>query len=255
MKIVVAIKQVPERGSALRPSGAAWIDENGLDWTTNEPDAYALEAGLLLRDAHGGEVVALCAGPESAAKTVREAFSKGADRGIHISADHLHEAGSLTTAQLLAAAIRAEQPDLVLTGLQSDDLGGGQTGVVLSELLGVPCATIVMAIEKQENAVRVKRELESGWFQYATLPLPAVLTIQSGIAKLRYSTLMAIKRARSKEIQTLTPESLGVSIPAATARERVTVPERTKETVWLRGEPGEVARQLADKLVYEVRAV
>ncbi len=128
----------------------------------------------------------------------------------------------------MAAAIRAESPDLVFTGLQSDDLGYGQTGVIVAELLGLPHATIVMQVEKQDGGIRVKRELEDGWFQHVEMPLPALLTIQSGISKLRYATLMGIKKAKSKEVKRIRAADLGVSPGAPPiAIERIYLPERT----------------------------
>src|ERR1039457_7639757 len=123
MKIIVAIKQVAVRDSQLRIAASGqWIDEADLAYEINEPDAYALEAGLQLKEAQGGEVVALSAGPPRVAQTIREALAKGADRAIHIEED-LSSADPLATCRLLAAALKAETPDLVLTGLQSDDLG------------------------------------------------------------------------------------------------------------------------------------
>ena len=123
MKIVVAIKQVPARDSQLRIAGSGqWIEESDLSYEINEPDAYALEAGLQLKEKHGGEVVVLCAGPARAAQTIREALAKGADRAIHVEED-MGALDPLAGARLLAAAVRGESPDLVLTGLQSDDLG------------------------------------------------------------------------------------------------------------------------------------
>ncbi len=200
MKIAVAIKQVPLRDSPLRLNTAGtWIDEDNLSFEINEPDAYALEEALQLREKHGGEVIVVSAGPARVSQTIREALAKGADRGIHIDVATLD---TLRVANLLAAALRAEAPDLILTGLQSDDLGYGQTGVVLAELLGLPSSTIIMQIEIQSGKVRVKRELEDGWFQHIEMPLPAVLTIQSGLNKLRYATLMGIKKAnKTKEIE------------------------------------------------------
>src|SRR5947209_2276696 len=136
MKIIVSIKQVPIRDSQLRiDSSGRWIDEGDLSYEINEPDAYALEEGLQLKEKHGGEVIALCAGPARAAQTIREALAKGADRAIHIE-EELGAFDPLSAAKLLAAAIKTESPDLVLTGLQSDDLGYGQTGPILAELLG-----------------------------------------------------------------------------------------------------------------------
>ena len=141
MQIVVAIKQVPARDSAVHiaPHGK-WIDEQDLSWEINEPDAYALEAALLLKEKHGGEVVVLCAGPGRVQSSIRDALAKGADRAIHVECEGLEAMDTLAVARLLAAAIAGEKPDLILAGLQSDDLGMGQTGVVLAELLGIPHA-------------------------------------------------------------------------------------------------------------------
>src|ERR1700687_944730 len=148
MKIIVSIKQVPVRDSQLRTdAGGRWIQENDLSFEINEPDAYALEEALQLKEKHGGEVVALCAGPGRAAQTIREALAKGADRAIHIEADDLGSLDTLGVAKLLSAAAAPEKPDLILTGLQSDDLGAGQTGVVMAELLGLPHSTIIMQVE------------------------------------------------------------------------------------------------------------
>src|SRR6185312_4190844 len=169
----------------------------------NEPDAYALEEALQLKEKHGGEVVALCAGPARAAQTIREALAKGADRAIHVEEENLVMFDTLSLARLLAKAAEIEKPDLILTGLQSDDLGYGQTGVVVAELLGLPHATIIMQVEAKDGRIRVKRELEDGWFQHVELPLPAVLTILSGITKLRYATLIRITKSNAKELNRL----------------------------------------------------
>ena len=254
MKILAAIKQVPVRDSRLRvaPSGR-WIEESDLSFEINEPDAYALEEALQLREKHGGEVVVLCAGPARAAQTIREALAKGADRAIHIEEENLAALDTLGVAQLLAAAARAEQPDLILTGLQSDDLGGGQTGVVLAELLGVPHSTIIMQVEVQSGAIRVKRELEDGWFQHITMPLPAVLTIQSGINKLRYATLMGIKKAKTKELKTLTAGARGVSAASAASIDRIFIPQKSKQAQIFEGDARTSAAKLVEKLKFEAR--
>ncbi|MBX9600676.1 MAG: electron transfer flavoprotein subunit beta/FixA family protein [Bryobacteraceae bacterium] len=256
MKIIVAIKQVPVRDSQLRvDADGKWIQEGDLSFEINEPDAYALEEALQLKEKHGGEVVALCAGPERATSTIREALAKGADRAIHIQEENLNTMDTLGIARLLAAAVKPEQPDLILTGLQSDDLGYGQMGVVLAELLGLPHGTIIMQVEKQDGGIRVKRELENGWFQYVNMPLPALLTIQSGINKLRYATLMGIKKAKSKEIKTLSASELG-GVAAATARiEKIYVPQKSKQTQIFEGDAKTVAAQLVEKLKFEVRVI
>src|SRR6202049_5305982 len=202
MKIIVSIKQVPARDSQLRIDGTArWIQESDLSFEINEPDAYALEEALQLKEKHSGEVIALCAGPARASQTIREALAKGADRALHIEEENLKSFDTLGIAKLLAKAVESEKPNLILTGLQSDDLGYGQTGVVLAEILGIPHATLIMGVEVLDGNIRVKREMENGWFQNIEMPLPAVLTIQSGINKLRYAPLMGIKKAKTKEVK------------------------------------------------------
>jgi electron transfer flavoprotein beta subunit len=254
MKMIVAIKQVPERDAqlAIAPDGK-WINEADLAYTINEPDAYALEEALQLKEKHGGEVIALCAGPERVTSTLREALAKGADRAIHIAADDLAQRDTLAQARLLANAIRAEAPDLILTGLQSDDLGLGQTGVVLAELLGIPHASLILQVEATDAGLRVKRELEDGWFQQVEMPLPALLTMQSGGNKLRYATLMGIKKAKSKPTATIPAEALAGE--PAVAITRVYVPEKQKHTQMLRGTPAEIAAQLVEKLRNEVHVL
>jgi electron transfer flavoprotein beta subunit len=256
MKIIVAIKQVPERDAtlAIAPDGK-WIEESDLSYSINEPDAYALEEALQLKEKNGGEVIALCAGPERVAPTLSEALAKGADRAIHIltDSDALAQSDTLSVARLLADAVSAESPDLILTGLQSDDLGLGQTGVVLAELLGIPHATIIIQVETGPTGLRVKRELEDGWFQHVDMPLPALLAIQSGGNKLRYATLMGIKKAKSKPTITI-PAAPPVSPPAIELA-RAYLPEKLKRTRMLTGTPAEIAAQLVEKLQSEVHVL
>ena len=257
MKIVVAIKQVPARDSQLRiASSGRWIQEDDLTFEINEPDAYALEAGLQLKEKHTGEVIVLCLGPARASQTIREALAKGADRAIHIEEEEMAAMDPLAAAKLMSTALKAESPDLVLTGLQSDDLGYGQTGPILAELLGLPHATIIMEVEKQDGGIRVKRELEDGWFQHVEMPLPALLSIQSGISKLRYATLMGIKKAKTKEVKRLAAGELGGAAGAASITlDRVYLPERTKRTQLFEGNPKEAAAKLVEKLKFEARVI
>jgi electron transfer flavoprotein beta subunit len=256
MRIIVAIKQVPVRDLQLRiVSNGRWIDEDDLNFEINEPDAYALEAALQLNEKHGGEVIALCAGPARASQIIREALAKGADRALHIEDDQVSSWDSLVLARRLAKAIEPEKPDLILTGLQSDDLGSGQTGVVLAEVLGIPHATIIMAVEAQNGGIKVKRELENGWFQNIEMPMPAVLTIQSGINKLRYATLMGIKKAKTKEVKRLIAGELEVAATETATIERVYLPLKAKRTEMLGGSAKEAAAKLVEKLKFEVRAI
>lgn len=258
MKIIAAIKQVPERDAPVRiDASGKWIDESNLQFALNEPDAYALEEALLLkeRSAEGGEVVVVSAGPERAGSAIREALAKGADRGIHIVCDDLGSRDALGVARLLAAAIKPENPDLVLTGLQSEDLGLGQTGVILAELLGIPHATLILQVERTDGGLKVKRELEEGWFQEIEVPLPAALTIQSGGNQLRYATLMGIKRAKNKEVRSIAAAELNADSAPAAILERITLPTKQKSTQMLSGSPREIAAALVEKLKFEARVL
>jgi electron transfer flavoprotein beta subunit len=254
VNIIVCIKQVPAKDAPLSIAGN-WIRESDIGFEMNEPDSYALEEALRLKEKHGGEVIVLSMGPERVKQTIKEALAKGADRAIHIADGQFAQLDALGSAKSLAAAIKQQKHDLVLTGLQSDDHGFGQTGVLLAEMLDVPHATIIMAIEVDGQKMKLKRELEAGWFQHIECPLPAVLTIQSGINKVRYATLKGIMAAKKKEIATITRESLGVSIEPTQRVEKIYVPTKTKKTEFLTGTPKEVAVKLVEKLKFEARVI
>jgi len=256
MKIVVALKQVPESGAPIRiTADGKWIEDRDFQYTLNEPDAYALEQALLLKEQNGGEVVALSVGPDRAQAVLRDALAKGADRALHIACDDLHRRDALAVARLLAAAIKPESPDLVLTGLQSDDMGHGQTGVLLAELLGLPHASLILQVEATSTGLMVKRELEEGWFQTIELPTPALLTIQSGGSKLRYATLMGIKRAKTKELRSVPASDLGAPSEPVAVLESVSLVRKQKTTQFLTGTPAQAAAALVEKLQFEARVL
>jgi electron transfer flavoprotein beta subunit len=253
MKIAVCVKQVVGREWQLRVNASGtWVRDEGASWALNEPDAYALEEALRLKEAHGGEVIVLSAGPARVTQVLREALARGADRALHVQGDHLATADAYTTASALASALAPENVDLVLTGLQSDDQGFGEVGVILAERLGIAHSTIIMEISFANGGLRVKRELEGGWFQWVSLPTPALLTIQSGINQLRYATLKGIMAAKKKEIRALDAP------PADPAPHRVLsvyVPGKAKATRLLTGTPAEAARQLVEALRQEARVL
>jgi electron transfer flavoprotein beta subunit len=253
MKTLVCIKQVVTREWQLRVNdSSAWIRDQDASFELNEPDAYALEEALRLKEKHGGEVVVCSAGPARATQVLREALARGADRAIHIESDALASADASSVAAAIAAAVRDEQFELVLTGLQSDDQGFGQVGVILAEMLGMPHATIIMEVQATDAGLRVKRELEGGWFQWMTLPLPALLTIQSGINQLRYATLKGIMAAKKKEIRKVSP----AAAPEATQKIlKVYFPEKGKKTQMLEGSPAEAAKELVRRLREDARAL
>lgn len=256
MKILVCMKQVPQKDAALKLNQAGtWIRDD-VSFEVNEPDAYALEEALRQKEKHTGEVVVITSGPARASQVLREALAKGADRAIHLEDEAFVGLDAFNTARAFAAAIKDEKFDLVFTGLQSDDYGYAQTGVILAELLGWPHATIIMQIEKSEAGIRVKRELEAGYFQFVDVPLPAVLTIQSGINKLRYATLIGIKQAKNKPMRKVTRAEVESALgPNLQKIERLYVPQKTKKTEVLEGPPGEVAKKLVEKLRNEARVL
>jgi electron transfer flavoprotein beta subunit len=250
------MKQVPQKDAPLKLNETgAWIRED-VSYEVNEPDAYALEEALRQKEKHGGEVVVLTAGPARAQQVLREALAKGADRAIHLEDPAFSGLDAFNTARAIASAIKDETFDLIFTGLQSDDYGYAQTGVVLAELMGWPHATIIMQIDTQDGGIRVKRELESGYFQHVDMPLPAVLTIQSGINKLRYATLIGIKQAKNKPLRKVTMAELQDDIGSNLQEiQRLYIPQKTKKTEVLDGAPAEVAKKLMDKLRNEVRVI
>jgi electron transfer flavoprotein beta subunit len=250
------MKQVPQKDAPLKLNESGkWIRED-VSYEVNEPDAYALEEALRQKEKHGGEVVVITAGPTRAQQVLREALAKGADRAIHLEDDKFTGLDALNSAKAITAAIKDEQFDLIFTGLQSDDYGYAQTGVILSELLGWPHATIIMQIEKKDSGIRVKRELESGFFQFVEMPLPAVLTIQSGINKLRYATLIGIKQAKNKPLRKVTFAEVESAVGQNLQQiQRLYIPQKTKKTELLEGPPAEIAKKLAEKLKNEVRVL
>jgi electron transfer flavoprotein beta subunit len=251
MKIAVCLKQVVTREWQVRVDEAqCWIRDQDASFELDEPDAYALEEALRLKEKHGGEVLAVSAGPSRVTQALREALARGADRGVHVESDALARADAFAVASALAAAIRDERPDLVLTGLQSDDQGFAQVGLVLAEALGLAHATIIMDVQVQGDRLRVKRELEGGWFQWVNLPLPALLTIQSGINQLRYATLKGIMAAKKKEIRVV---PAGAIAAPKTEILGLHVPQKSKQTRLLGGSPAEAAKELVRALREDAR--
>ncbi len=251
------MKQVPAKDAPLRFSDdGTWVKESDISFETCEPDGFAIEAALQLKEKHGGEVVVVSLGPDRVRQVIKEGLAKGGERAIHITDDEFYRLDPYQVAATIAGAVKDENFDLILTGLQSDDHGFGQTGVILAELLGMAHSTITMDIEVKEGALRVKRELEAGWFQWVEMPLPAVLTIQSGINKPRYASLKGIMAAKKKEIRAV-PRADVLSADAAATQKttKIYVPEKTKQTEFLQGSPKEMAAGLLEKLRHDARVL
>jgi electron transfer flavoprotein beta subunit len=259
MKIIVLMKQVANKDAVLRIRGdEKWIDEADVSQQTNESDGYALEEALRLKEASGAGEVIICTLGKAGAKTViKDGLARGADRGIHIIVEDENALSPFQIANAIADAIREENADLIFGGLQSDDASYGQTGVVLAELLDIPHATIVIELDREslsDSNIRIKRELESGWYQWFDYQLPALMTIQSGISQIRYASLKGIMAAKRKEIREVSPE-IG-SFGAAQKIQKVYMPLKTKETQMLgNGDAKAGAVELVEKLKTEVRVI
>ena len=253
MKIAVLIKQVPGSDSSLPiQNDASWINEETITYVMNESDNYALEEALQLREKNGdGEVVVISLGPDRVQKVIREGLAKGADRGIHIQVDSAGAVDPLVTASSIANAIKEEKFDLIFSGLQSDDIGMGQTGIILGEILGMSTASLVMATELSENRIKVKRELEAGFFQWVTMTLPSSVTIQSGLNTPRYPSLKGIMGAKKKEINVLTP---GASEPKQSMN-KVYVPQSEKQTVMIDGSVDEIVDKLIETFRNDIKVI
>ena len=258
MKIIVLMKQVANKDAVLRIGpDEKWINEADVSQQTNESDGYALEEALRVKEAKGeGEVVVCTLGPQGAKTVMKDALARGADRAIHVVHDQPNKLSPFQIASAIAKAIRDENADLVFTGLQSDDASYGQTGVVLAELLGIPHATIVIEVDRSSlgDTLRVKRELESGWYQWFTYELPSLLTIQSGISQIRYASLKGIMAAKKKEIKDVTPTI--EDFAGAQTIQKVYMPLKTKQTQILgNGDAKAGAVELVEKLKTELRAI
>ncbi|HEY6190193.1 MAG TPA: electron transfer flavoprotein subunit beta/FixA family protein [Pyrinomonadaceae bacterium] len=257
MKTIVLMKQVANKDAILRINkDASWIEEGDLSYEVNESDGYALEEALRLKEKHGGEVVICSMGPQRVKSVIKDGLARGADRAIHVLLDSLTNLSPFAAASVLSEAIREEQADLILTGLQSDDYGYAQTGVIMAELLNVPHATIVIEVDASGEQLRVKRELENGWYQWYSMPRPALLTIQSGISQIRYATLKGIMAAKKKEIREVTPASDATARPSHQRIEKIYFPQKTKQTQFLGdGDAKAGAVALAEKLRTEARVI
>ena len=258
MKICVLIKQVPDKDSPLTiAEDNLSLVENNITWVSNESDNYALEEALQLKETHGGEVVVCTLGNESARQVLKDAMAKGADRSIFLSDSEFNTMDILSHAKVFASALKNESFDLILSGLQSDDKGNSQLGILLAELLNMSHASLVMGTEVQnDKIIRVKRELESGWFQWTTLSLPASISIQSGINTPRYATLKGIMMVKNKTTDQLSAQDVGVENQTTNVRlEKLYVPEKSKETIFLDGSPDEIAGKLINVFKNEIKVI
>ena len=258
MKICVLIKQVPDKNAPLTIAAdrRSLLDSN-ITLVSNESDLYALEEALLIKEALDAEVVVCTLGSESALQVIKDGLCKGADRGILISDKQFDSLDILSLSKVFASAFKEEKFDLILSGLQSDDHGNSQLGLLLAELLNMSHATLVMGTEIQKDkSIKVKRELESGWFQWTELDYPASLTIQSGINTPRYATLRGIMAVKNKPIDKLTVNEITIGeLTPQVKLNKIYVPKKVKETTYLDGSPDEISEKLVNIFKNEIKVL
>ena len=243
MKVVVCVKQVAALGDEVEfTDDERDVDPDYLDYALNEWDTYATEEALRLCEAGGdGEVVVVSVGPEDAEEAMRRCLAMGAHRGIRVdSEDRLDP---IQVAQALAEVVRAENPDLVFTGVQSADAVQAATGTALAELLDLPRVAVVTKIELGDGTATVNRELEGGVLDVVEVDTPALFTIQTGINEPRYATLRAIKQAEEKEIDVRQPGDLGE--PAYQVK-KMFVPPKGEGAEMLNGSAADVAQKIKE---------
>jgi electron transfer flavoprotein beta subunit len=255
MKIVVPVKEVAvldEEFELLddRPG----VDPDAIEWELNEWDDFSLEAALQLREAQGeGEIVVVSVGDEEADEGLRACLAKGADRAIRVWDETLEGADPLAVARVLAAVVERDSPDLVLCGVQSSDAVHSATGVALAAHLGLPRVAVAKSLDYDaaSGSATVERELEGGLTELLRIRLPALLTIQTGINEPRYANLRAIKQAKEKPLELLSPGDLGlddaaVSAAAGSRTRSLAPPEAGGGAEMLDGSASDLAQRIAD---------
>ena len=257
MKICVLVKQVPDKDSNIRiGSDGLSIESQNLNLITNESDNYAIEEALLLKEKHNAEVVICSLGKESSIQVIKDALSKGADRGLFIEDDSNNELDILNISKIFSKVLESENFDLIFTGLQSDDIGNGQLGVLIAEHLNMSHASLAMEtnIENSEK-IKIKRELENGWFQWASLNFPASITIQSGINKPRYASLRGIMMMKKKTIDVKKLSELDVQTDKKISLKSLYIPQQTKETEKIEGSTDEVVDRVYSILKEDLQII
>lgn len=254
MKIAVLIKQVPGSESALPINDSQnWIDESSVTFVMNPPDNYALEEALILKEKIGeGEVVIVSMGPNRVQKVIREGLAKGADRGIHLLQEDKIENDPLSVSKKISTALKEENFDLILSGLQSDDTGMSQTGVLIGEFLGMSTATLVVETKIENDHIRLKKELESGWYQWVVLPIPASISIQSGINTPRYPSLKGIMGAKKKEIKCISGD---LKSDQSQTIESISLPQKSKQTEIIEADADSAVSRIMEILKSDVKVL
>jgi len=253
VRVLVCAKWVGTLGEDVEYSDdGRSVDPDYLDYALNEWDTSAIEEALRLRDAaDGGEVIVATVGNRETDNALVLGLAMGADRAVRVPFED-PAADPLTIARLLATVVQVEQPDLVFCGAQSGDLAQGATGAALAGLLGIPCTTVVVKVDVDSAGHRavVQRELEGGLVEIVELPLPAVLTIQTGINEPRYVTMRAVQQAQRREIQLIESDTVEAKGGGYQVRS-LAIPERRRAEI-IAGDAKTIARRISE-LIRETR--
>jgi electron transfer flavoprotein beta subunit len=259
MKILVAVKQVPDTATQVKiSSDPKAIDTAGITWIVSPYDEFAVEEALRIKEKRGqGEVVAVTLGPDRAKEALRSALAMGCDRAIHVNDPALAGADTLTMARALAAVVKQESPQLVLCGRQAIDDDAGAVGAQLAEVLGWPCASWIMeeAVDADAENVRVGRQVEGG-LEIFDIPLPAVLSAQKGLNEPRYPTLKGIMGAKKKEIMDVKAGDLGLAstTPELSITALEALPARPPGRI-IPGEVKDAVKELVRSLREDAKAI
>lgn len=245
MKILVCIKQVPDMESKFKLNAeSTWYDGNDLAWRMNEYDEYAVEQAVQLKEqVAGSDVTVLCIGRQQVQETMKKALAMGCDRGVHVADENSYQKDPFEIASMIAEFAKDKAFDLIFTGMQSQDRGSAQVGVLVAELLGLPSISTIVDFAFADGQINAKRELEGGIKALVTAKTPALVTCQLGLNTPRYPTLPNIMKAKKKELLSVdVAELLKVSAKQETAK--IYFPEKKGGGLVLEGDAADLADQL-----------
>jgi electron transfer flavoprotein beta subunit len=251
---MVCLKQVPHQDARLDVAADGnWIQEDNIKFEINSYDTYALEEALRIKDAGEAEVVVVSIGPDRITQALRTALGMGADRAIHVKDPEADASDSLGKAKILAAIAKEENPDMILCGLMAEDDNFSSLPPMLAELIDIPSATSVLAIDAANGSLKIERELEGGSREVVELPKPCLLAMQTGANQVRYASLKGIMQAKKKPVDVKTAADLGVAdqVGAGAAKVKINkiyVPPKSDTAEILEGSADEVVSQLVGKI-------
>ena len=245
MKILVCIKQVPDMESKFKVNAAGtWYDDSDLAWRMNEYDEYAIEQSVQLKEQVGeSDLTVLCIGPQRVKETMKKALAMGCDRGVHVADDNSHQKDPFEIASMIAEFAKDKDFDLIFTGMQSQDRGSAQVGVLVAEMLNLPSISTIVEFAFDGGKVSAKRELEGGIKAKVSCATPALVTCQLGLNTPRYPTLPNIMKAKKKELLSLEVSEL-LKVEAKQETGKIYIPEKKGGGLVLEGDVNDLADQL-----------